>query len=154
MKLLVLLLALLAFPLNAELYKWVDKNGVVNYSDIKPENISSKRIIIDEQPIAKPKSKVIKFKPFLTSIKTKENPLKPINKKLVMYSASWCGYCKKARGYFYDNNIKFKEYDIETNPTAKRKYKNLGGSGVPLIVMGNKKMQGFSEAQFKRFYSQ
>jgi glutaredoxin len=147
-------MTLLASPTNAELYKWVDKNGVINYSDVKPENHASQQIIIDEQPAEKSKSKVTKFKPFFTSNNVKDSPLKSKNKKLVMYSASWCGYCKKARGFFYDNNINFKEYDIETNSIAKRKYKKLGGSGVPLIVMGSKKMQGFNEAQFKRFYSQ
>ena len=44
--------------------------------------------------------------------------------------ATWCSVCKK----------------------AKRKYKQLGATGVPVIIVGRKRMNGFSEAGFKRIY--
>ena len=152
MKILTLLFIFSVFPLNAELYKWVDEKGVTNYSDVKPENKKTQEITI-KQPSRKTNNITTEDKPLLHDTQTKKKPLKSKNKNLIMYSASWCGYCKKARAYFTKNNIRFKEYDIEKNSTAKRKYKKLGGSGVPLIVMGDNKMQGFNEAQFKRFYS-
>jgi hypothetical protein len=40
MKYLILLIpiVMIAIPASAEIYKWVDENGHVNYSNIKPEN--------------------------------------------------------------------------------------------------------------------
>ena len=70
-----------------------------------------------------------------------------------MYSTAWCGYCKKARQYFTANKIAFSEYDIEKSKAAQRHYQKIGGSGsVPLIIVGKRKMQGFSVARFNKLY--
>lgn len=153
MKIIFLLLILFVFPLNAELYKWVDENGVTNYSDVKPENKTYQEIVIKKQTSRTSHTKETKVKPLLFNTKEQKKPSKSKKRRIVMYAASWCGYCRKARAYFTKNNIRFKEYDIEKDSTAKRKYEKLGGSGVPLIVMGNRKMQGFNEAKFKQFYT-
>jgi len=72
--------------------------------------------------------------------------------RVVMYSTSWCGYCRKARKYFKANDIKYIEHDIERSLVAKRDYDRLGGNGVPLIVVGKNKMSGFSSKRFDRLY--
>jgi glutaredoxin-like YruB-family protein len=69
-----------------------------------------------------------------------------------MYSTAWCGYCKKARKYFTSKGIAFIEYDIEKNARAKRDYDALGGKGVPVILVGKKRMNGFSPQGFDRIY--
>ncbi len=69
-----------------------------------------------------------------------------------MFSASWCGYCKKAKAYFKENRIRFTEYDIEKNSKGKRLYTQMGATGVPVILVGNKRMNGFSESGFNRLY--
>lgn len=69
-----------------------------------------------------------------------------------MYSTSWCGYCKKAKQYFKKNNITFTEYNIEKNAKAKREYKKMGATGVPVILVGKKRMNGFSQKGFEAIY--
>ncbi len=73
---------------------------------------------------------------------------------IVMYATSWCGYCRKARNYFHANGIQYTEHDIESDDEAKRRFDLLGGKGVPLILVGGTRMQGFSEARFNSLYSQ
>lgn len=72
--------------------------------------------------------------------------------KVKMYATQWCGYCKKARKYFESKGIKFTEFDIEKDFSAKREYDRLGGKAVPLILVGNSSMTGFSEKRFERLY--
>lgn len=69
-----------------------------------------------------------------------------------MYATSWCGYCKKARSYFKEKGISYIEYDIEKNERAKRMYDLLGGKGVPVILVGKKRLNGFSVAGFEDIY--
>lgn len=71
---------------------------------------------------------------------------------VVMYGTSWCGYCKKARIYFKSNNIDFTDLDVETNATAKAQFNALGGGGVPVILVGNMRINGFNETTFEEFY--
>lgn len=84
-------------------------------------------------------------------VSDQQKKLKEIN-SVVMYSTSWCGYCRQARRYFKSKGIKYVERDIERSRLAKRAYDRLGGNGVPLIVVGENKMSGFSARKFDRLY--
>jgi len=66
-----------------------------------------------------------------------------------MYSAVWCVICKQARRYFKKNGIAFKEYDIEKSIKGRRDYKRLNGRGVPIIMVGGKRLNGFDPKSFK-----
>ena len=74
------------------------------------------------------------------------------SKHVVMDATSWCRYCKKARRYFNSHGSSYTDYDIEQNARAKRRYDALGGKGVPVILVGKKRMNGFSVSGFKRIY--
>ena len=69
-----------------------------------------------------------------------------------MYSASWCGVCKKAKSYFKKNNIPYKVYDVEKSRTGKRAFKRLGGKSVPVIIVGTRRMNGFTASRFEKLY--
>ncbi len=73
-------------------------------------------------------------------------------KKIIMYSTESCGYCKKAKAYFEINNISFTERDINKSASAKRQWKKLNGTGVPFILVGKRKMRGFSVSLFENIY--
>jgi glutaredoxin-like YruB-family protein len=61
-----------------------------------------------------------------------------------IYVTDWCGYCKKALAYMKSHNIRYVAYDIEKDEAAMQRHKDLGGRGVPLIIIGSNKMSGFS----------
>lgn len=68
---------------------------------------------------------------------------------VVMYATAWCPYCAKARAYFESTGTAYTEHDIEHSADARAEFKRLGGRGVPLILVGNEKMAGFSELAFE-----
>ena len=142
MKNLVLLVSLLiiAMPSSAEIYKWVDEEGQIHFSDKKPENQVVSEIEVETrsyQSVSYGTSKV------------DTSNIAP-RTKVVILSASWCGSCKKAKKYFKKNRIRYTDYDIEKSSKGKRLYKQLGATGVPVIMVGKKRMNGFSEAGFER----
>ncbi len=62
--------------------------------------------------------------------------------RLVMYSASWCGYCKKIRETLTDNDVDFLEIDVEKSSQRKAMTSTLGIGGYPLVYYGYKRMEG------------
>lgn len=128
---------------TSEIYSWTDENGKVHFSD---------------KPSVQHESKEVEVKVNTYEAVTYENfsfestKVKKTNKKVVMYSTIWCGMCKKAKRYFKENKIKYKEYDVETTSKGKRDYKKLDGKGVPIILVGDQRMNGFSEAGFQFLY--
>ena len=130
---------------SGQLFKWVDDQGNVHYGDSPPENARLKRIT----------GKVSSY----TSVSVEDFVYDPGNitqrkrsKGVVMYSTSWCGYCKKAALHFRKNNIPFTEHDIEKSEQAAKEYKKLNGRGVPIILIGDQRMNGFNAAAFDRIY--
>jgi glutaredoxin len=150
--LILVLLAGLGNSATAEIYKWVDDRGTIHFSSSPPEKGKVEKIDVQVNSIPgySPKKdsakSQFKFDPGLISKR------KFPSKDVIMYSASWCGYCKQARRYFKKNKIAFDEYDIEKSSKGKADYRKLGGNGVPLILVGKQRMSGFSEAGFKKIY--
>lgn len=144
--LLWLLLTLLSFDVLAEIYKWVDKDGTVHFEDRKPQAARYEEFKVRS---------ISGVQTYRASPRTiKQIAPKSVSKKnVILYGTTWCGYCTKARRYFQANNIPFEDHDIESSSSAKSEYDALNGKGVPLILVGDNLMNGFSESHFSQLYN-
>lgn len=122
---------------NAEIYRYLDESGRVVYSGEKPaSNAPAKKVIIRQNTVSTiaPYDEVA-------------------SKSVVMYSASWCGVCKRAKAYFDDQGIVYDELDVEKDAQGKQDYARLGSRGVPIILVGGRRMDGFNITRFQQLYS-
>ena len=126
-----------SYSTHAGVYKWTDEQGRVHFSDSKP----------GQQAVEEVELKINTY----TAV-TYEESIFSEGPKVVMYSTQWCGYCKKARQYFKQNHIAYTEYDIEKDAGARRRHKQMGAKGVPVILVGKRRMNGFSVQGFERIY--
>lgn len=69
-----------------------------------------------------------------------------------MYSRAGCHYCEEAKDHFVQQNIPFVERRIDLDKEAYDEFENLNGTGVPLILFGEQRMDGFSVDSFTAFY--
>lgn len=129
-----------------QLFKWVDEQGNIHYGDHPPQNANLESITGKISSYGK-----VSVQPLPGEPKNDNKPAASA-KSVIMYSTSWCGFCKKAKSHFRSNNIPFKEYDIEKSPSAAKKFKQLGGRGVPVILIGKQRMNGFDASTFDRIY--
>lgn len=79
----------------------------------------------------------------ITADITAENPVQPT---VILYGTSWCGYCAATRKFFAENGIRYTELDVEKTTEGYTGHKKLGGGGVPVIVVGDQVLHGYSEA--------
>lgn len=136
--------------LHAEVYKYVDKNGQVHFTDRRTAQGNSERVEL--APINSIKSpRISQQKRFKTDSRKNLKEFLGSKQPVVMYSAEWCGVCKKAKKYFKARRIPYRELDIDKNKQARREFQMLGGRGVPLILVGNYKMSGFDQGFFDRW---
>lgn len=73
---------------------------------------------------------------------------------VVIYTTSSCGVCMQAKAYMRDRKIDFDERDVENNRDNLREFYNLGGKGVPLIIVGDQKMSGFNPDRLENMLAQ
>lgn len=130
---------------SAEIYQWTDDDGKIHFSDSPPEKVKTKKVTLQINSFTSPDVESFKFNPALIS-------KRKISKDVVMYGTTWCGVCKKAKRYFEHNGIGYKEYDVEKSDKGKKDFKKLNGRGVPIILVGNQRMNGFSAASFEKMY--
>ncbi len=62
---------------------------------------------------------------------------------VVMLSASWCRYCRKARGFFVSEQVSYCEYDIEKTVTGAAMYQRSRFGAIPVIFVGGETLVGF-----------
>jgi glutaredoxin len=86
---------------------------------------------------------------FLFELTIAEGHGREFKTPVIMYSTRWCPYCHRARSYFERHGFSYVEYDIEASEQHLAEFRALNGAGVPLILMGNQRMQGFSPASFE-----
>ncbi|HET8705880.1 MAG TPA: glutaredoxin family protein [Pseudomonadales bacterium] len=147
---------------TADVYKWRDASGKLHFSDQKPGQDSFETLKTEKDRHRTQADSTLPVLPVTSSAATQPESTEPsgpvsspitAKKKVVMYSASWCGYCKQARQFFKSNDIPFKEYDVENSAKGKRDYEKMQGKGVPIILVDKRKMQGFNSEEFWSLYS-
>ncbi|WP_220338371.1 glutaredoxin family protein [Wenzhouxiangella sediminis] len=141
-KLLAVWVVLACSLADAQVYRWVDEDGNLHFSDRKPVEESSEEL--DIEPINSYTAVEIQPAPQPT-----DEGHRP---RVIMYATDWCPYCAKARQYFADNGIRYTEYDIDEDPAARRRYEAMDATGVPVILVGDTRINGFSVKGFERVY--
>lgn len=64
---------------------------------------------------------------------------------VVIYTTSWCAYCKAAKEYLRSHNVSFEEVDVEHDYEAARALvEKTQQAGVPVIEIGDETIIGFN----------
>lgn len=135
-----LVLALLAGAAQAQqIYRWVDGNGRVQYSAEKPPAGAQSSTVQPRVSAVGGNAATASGTPAGKGDRAAGKPA------VKMYATDWCPYCKQARDYFARNGIPYTELDIEKSEAARAEHKRIGGRGIPVILVGSERMNGFSE---------
>lgn len=140
-----ILLLIIGYNIStADIYKWVDQDGIVHIQDIPPQGVSKSTKVekvkqrrnessdYESQETRSPKA-------FDYKQQTNANP------SVEIYVTSWCPYCKQAKQYLSSRGISFTEYDIEKDREAMiRKHELSPKGGVPVAVINGKVIIGFA----------
>jgi len=73
-----------------------------------------------------------------------KSPAPAGDEQVALYATQWCGYCRKARELLKEQNVSFVEYDIEQSEEARRRHAELGGTGVPLLIVRGTVIRGYN----------
>lgn len=131
-----LTVTLLASGASAEMYKWVDKDGNVSYSDTPPpkeaKNVTQKKF---GDSVSGPSDSL----PYEIRDAARKNPV-------ILYATSCGELCDSARALLNARGIPFTERNPEKDPSAQDALKKAtGATSVPILVVGEDVMRGYSE---------
>jgi len=138
---------------GGQIYKWVDGNGVIHFSDSTSGAGRDAAVEQIESPASSPQferdpsGEEIKWPEFLNEESKKKDAA---DAKVELYTTAWCGYCRAAKAFLTKKGIPYVEYDIEKDRAAReRKQKLSPGSGVPVAVINGRVINGFSPGSYE-----
>jgi len=131
----------MTIPSTAEIYKWTDEHGIAHFTDKPPAGKKTETLVLKINTYT-----AVEVTPLVERLGRKD--------KVVIYTTAWCGICKQAKKYFRDNNIAYVSYDVEKSRIGRTDFKLLKGRSVPIILLGGKRMNGFTVARFDALYKQ
>jgi glutaredoxin len=153
-------------------YKSINPDGTVVYGDHPPANGKIEKVMTfadlpssplpplavpsRQQPMshalrAAPAANAPSNQPQLSNL-TAVQPVRPRNVNVTLYSATWCGYCKRAKVYLAQRGIPYENIDVETSD-GRAAFAQMGNGGVPLLVAGKKRIRGFKPEGYDAFFA-
>lgn len=67
--------------------------------------------------------------------------------ELLMFGASWCSVCARARDDFARRGIDYLELDVDADAVGNQQFRKLGGTSVPVFVVNGKVIRGYDRTQ-------
>lgn len=69
-------------------------------------------------------------------------------KKVIIYSADWCGFCHAAKDYLHKLKVDFDERNVEHNPSyAQESVDKSHQMGIPVLDIDGTIIIGFDRAR-------
>ena len=128
----------------ATLYRWVDEQGVVHISGNPPEGkMEVAQAVVgeagDKGPEARPTGEKKEFR------------VRPA--EVTVYTTPTCPWCHKAKAWFRDKKIRYKEVDVTTDKSGLEDMVRISGqTGVPVIVVGEEVIVGFNQNRLNEIF--
>ena len=148
----ILLLAGLA--VQAEVYKWVDENGVVHYSDTPPPpQEESENVELYNKPEDPRKERCRKQKERETFDRKYRNKKKEIKQypkaRAELFVKPRCRGCDRARQFLEARGVGIIEYDVRYDKVAKKRHKRLDKHRrVPLAIINGRVVIRFDKKKY------
>lgn len=137
----------------AELFQWTDANGVKHFSNTPPPAATTD-IRQMEEYVGNDDARTDYLRQTLDMFKSGDDQIgagttagsHQRTPEVIIYTTPTCGYCHRAKAYFKQHGIRFTEHDVTTSRKARRDFEALNGRGVPLILIGDQRINGFNKS--------
>jgi glutaredoxin len=132
-------------------YKSIGPDGKVVYSDQRPAHAKVVKTLTFVELPSSPVPALPKQTPSRSEPPTPP-PSPPQADGVVLYSATWCGYCKLAKIYLAHKGIAYSDIDIDT-AQGRASFDANGRGGVPLLLQGTRGIRGFTAGGYDAFFA-
>ena len=68
--------------------------------------------------------------------------------EVILYSADWCGACRKAKRYLARRGVDYEERDVDDPAVAAELLRKTGSRSIPVIDVGGRMLTGFSAGSY------
>ena len=67
-----------------------------------------------------------------------------------LYTTPGCGHCRQLKNHLQRLHLPFQELDVSRNRRAQSEWQRLGARGVPVLLVGDKRLDGYDPRRLER----
>jgi len=79
---------------------------------------------------------------------TAGNDPRATTRSVVLYSADWCGYCRKAKRHLEDRGVPYELRDVDIPAAKEELLARTGGKGIPVLDLDGRILRGYSPGSY------
>ena len=138
-------------------YQFVDSGGRVRFverlSDV-PEQWRARVGFVEMDtppplsPLMAQATRDAKYSGLANQVRQKHVAGRRASKPVVLYSADWCGWCKRAKSYLDAKGVNYVVRDIDESRYLDELVSKTGQKGIPVLDVGGKIVTGFNAARY------
>lgn len=124
---------------------WRDQVGYVEMSQPPPLTPKQAR---DTWKLSSARTEEILLASAQAALNDRAN--QPQNESVILYSATWCGYCTKARAHLDREGIQYEVRDVDNGAIGRELREKTGRGGVPVLDFSGEILRGYSADAYNK----
>jgi glutaredoxin len=83
--------------------------------------------------------------------RVRAEPLLARNRDVIVYTTSWCGWCRKTLAFLDENGIDYENRDIEVDDAWRQELRQkTGGTSIPVVEIDGQIIRGYDPKRIQR----
>jgi len=124
-------------------FQFVDDGGSVRFvarlEDVPPQwRDRAGRVELAEPPPARPADRLAR-----RQAAARATADRVARSEVVLYYASWCGFCRKTKAYLEDRNVRYRLADVDQPAVMAELERKTGSRAIPVLEVGGQRVRGF-----------
>jgi glutaredoxin-like YruB-family protein len=143
-------------PEEPTFYRYTDESGSVRFvtslDDVPRALLAEARPVTQNRVQRAPSALAQRPKARARSAaRTRAAPVFARNREVVVYTTSWCGWCRKTLAFLDENGIHYENRDIETDDDWRQELlEKTGGTSIPVIEIDGQLVRGFDPQRMRQ----
>jgi glutaredoxin len=132
-------------------WRYTEANGSLRFVQTLAEVPASARATAERIAAAAPRSAADRSAPPRAPLParpaalTASEPERQAAPTVVVYTTSWCGWCRKTLAWLDERGVDYENRDIERNPEwAAELQRKTGGQSIPVVDVDGRIVRGFA----------
>ena len=69
--------------------------------------------------------------------------------RITLFTTRDCAHCRQAKQFLQARGLRFVEFDVQRSTRGQKEFARLGARGVPVILVGDQRIDGFDRRRLE-----
>jgi glutaredoxin len=138
----------------ATFYRYTDESGSVRFvtslAEV-PRHLRDRAQPVTQDRVQRAPASAASKPPARATRKQRAEPALARNRDVIVYTTSWCGWCRKTLAFLDKNGIAYENRDIEADDAWRDELEaKTGGTSIPVVEIDGEIVRGYDPARMRQ----